>query len=57
MPTGIYLFIFNTIRSEKLTLGAFILRFCASTKQVNIWWKVSINTGQKNFQNIIKHPR
>ena len=57
MPTGIYLFIFNTIRSEKLTLGAFILRFCASTKQVNIWWKVSINTGQKHFQNIIKHPR
>ena len=36
MPTGIYLFIFNTVRSEKLTLEDFILRFCASTEQVNI---------------------
>ena len=45
MPTGIYFFIFNTIKREKIILG------------VSVWigWEVSIHTCQRNIQNSIKH--
>ena len=36
MPAEIYLLIFNTIESQKIIFGAFILGFCAYFEQPNI---------------------
>ena len=35
MPAGIKLSVLNTIKSEKIILGAFIVGFCAYFEQAN----------------------
>ena len=42
-PTAIYLFIFKTVKPEKIFIGASAWSCCANFVQVNAWWEVSVH--------------